>query len=272
MTKIVRFHNPELHNLSALKNQTANLRSIQIVLQSHYKGERTHEEALQECDRLLGTSGVASLDIDESHHTDEGVRMCPPFSYANVGDPYIPTLIRDHANQAWIVGCWAEVVEEYEQENNLGDYEVFEECPEVCPNCDEDHFTLKHFVGFSHGMSEWQYSRLEEFGSPRGPSYSWVCQSCNQHCFAEDDAGTIQVGETDDFEPVYVRALKVDEIDPFNGTPTSVVDGPKIGVFEFQLVVGELEMLTYETPQEAKDAWGAILKIQAGLDSNHRNP
>ena len=95
-----------------------------------------HECKLEACNEMLGTSGVEALDVEDApHYTDEGIRMCPPFSYCNAGDPYVVTLLRDHDAGQWIISDYAAVLEEYEQEEELGDYETFDECPEDCPSC-----------------------------------------------------------------------------------------------------------------------------------------
>ena len=109
--------------------------------------------------------------------------MCPPFSYCNAGDPYITTLLRDHDAGQWIISDYAAVLEEYERENELADYETFDECPDRCPSCNRASFTLKHFPG-----------------SGRGDTYSWICDSCNHHCFA------IEGYEPGEWEKVECRA------------------------------------------------------------------
>lgn len=127
-----------------------------------------HERALEACAELLNGCGVESLSPEGADsYTDSGVGYCPPFSYVNFGDPYLTTLARDHERGMWVVACWGDLLEEYEKEHKLADYEEFEEEPEHCPSCDGTAFDLEHFPG-----------------SARGDSWSWVCKACNHHCLA----------------------------------------------------------------------------------------
>jgi len=82
-----------------------------------------HEIILEACDELLGTNGVEALEIEgDSYHTDDGIRMCSAFSYCNAGDPYVVTLMRDHVAGEWLVASWGDALDEYERDNELGDY------------------------------------------------------------------------------------------------------------------------------------------------------
>jgi hypothetical protein len=158
----------------------------------------SHEVKLCAIDELLGTFGVEALNIDgDGTHTDEGIRMCPAFSYCNAGDPYVATLLRDHVAGAWLVAGYGDALEEYERENHLGDSEEHDECPEECPECGRKAFTLEFFPSFA-----------------RGPSFSWVCNSCNRHAFAVPGDVTIS---NSDGETAQVHAL----VDVF----TVLVDG-----------------------------------------------
>lgn len=95
-----------------------------------------HEAMLQACADLLGMHDVAALEMEDAdQYTDEGIRMCPPFSYCNAGDPYITTLARDHERGQWVIASWGDLCEEYEREHKIGDHEEFEEAPERCPSC-----------------------------------------------------------------------------------------------------------------------------------------
>lgn len=179
---------------------------------------------LEACADLLGMCGVVALEIENADtYTDEGIRMCPPFSYCNAGDTYAITLARDHENGAWVIACWGDLLEEYEKEHELGDYQVFDECPERCLNCHRDSFELEFFPG-----------------SARGPSYSWVCDSCNSHCFAQSAEDAVPIGEDDSGETAYVHARKP------NGMPWC-----------FYVKVGQnfLDDIAYPTAQAARDAW-----------------
>ena len=77
-----------------------------------------HEAKLEACNELLGMHGVEAIQSEDApHYTDEGVRMCPPFSYCNTGDTYALTLIRDHSAGQWMVASWGDAFEEYEAEH-----------------------------------------------------------------------------------------------------------------------------------------------------------
>ena len=88
-----------------------------------------HERALAACDELLGGCGVEALNIDNdpNDHRDGNVRFCPAFSYVNFGDPYVATLMRDHDAEEWMICGWGDACEEYEQENEIGNYAKEEE-------------------------------------------------------------------------------------------------------------------------------------------------
>ena len=102
------------------------------------------------------------------------------------------------------------MAEERERDAELGDYEVFEECPERCPDC--------------HGQGRADTMRLEFFpGSARGPAFSWVCDACNHHCFAETVGDStnpgVKVGETEDGSDAIVRFTGVAFIVELDGEP-----------------------------------------------------
>lgn len=126
-----------------------------------------HEQMLCACDDLLGRYGVESLAIEDEEHTDNGARYCPPFSYVNFGDPYITTLARDHENSAWVIASWGDLLEEYQEEHNLGSYTEYDEKPERCRECHRTSFTF-----------EKNETRC-----------AWRCDSCNScHLAAEGAA------------------------------------------------------------------------------------
>lgn len=130
----------------------------------------SHEVKLQACNELLDMCGIEALNPEgASSYTDEGIRLCPPFSYLNAGDTYNTTLARDHKRERWVVACWGDLLEEVEKEEKIGDWEEWEECPDRCVSCHapESVLFLTHFPN-----------------SGRGDSYSWVCNSCNHHHFA----------------------------------------------------------------------------------------
>lgn len=137
-----------------------------------------HEVKLAACNELLETCGVEGLTIEGESYTDEGIRMCPPFSYCNMGDTYDTTLIRDHEHGQWIISSWGDVYEEYCQEHKIGDYEEFEEAPDRCPSCHAKSFTLNTFM-----RGDWKDGAFVETGT----GYSFVCDSCNHHCCTAKD-------------------------------------------------------------------------------------
>jgi hypothetical protein len=145
-----------------------------------YNEPSDHDKILAACDELLGTCGVEALEVDgDGYHTDDGIRMCPAFSYCNAGDPYVATIARDHSAGAWVVACWGDLLEEYENENELGDAARFDEAPESCPSCGKrGTFTLESFERGEHTADGWKAS---------GIGYSFVCAECNHHCLTADD-------------------------------------------------------------------------------------
>lgn len=135
---------------------------------SCYNDPSNHELILSAANELLGGYGVEGLPIDDApNYTDGGTGMCPPFSYVNNGDSYTATLARDHRASAWVVASWADLLEEYEKENNLAGYERFARKPKQCVACHArpDAITLESF----------------------GAIYAWVCVSCNHHHMTPDD-------------------------------------------------------------------------------------
>jgi hypothetical protein len=143
--------------------------AVYAVLSRKRAHDFTQQDALQEVDKLLGNHGIESIEPEGCDTYTDGVFGCPPLSYSNNGDSYAWTLVRDHAARRWMICGWADALEEYERENETGDYETFEECPDRCPSCHAKAFTLKHYPH-----------------SARGDSYSWICDSCNHHCLAVD--------------------------------------------------------------------------------------
>jgi len=127
-----------------------------------------HEQALAACNDLLGGYGVESMNPGDAHYTDCGVGMCPAFSFGNTGDIYDIALYRDHERGAWVVDTGAALIEAYEREHKIGDFEEFASRPDECPACRaDDGLVLEHFPK-----------------SSRGDTYSWVCRHCNHHAFA----------------------------------------------------------------------------------------
>lgn len=173
MSRIPRHDVPSIEALLELaphRSDAIGKRDIAVAIHYILASFLNHEAKLQMCDDLLDTHGIESLDPENEGFYDEGIDMCPPFSYCNAGDTYALTLARDHKAHAWVIASWGDLLEEYEQENKLGDYEEFDERPSRCPSCHSGSLKLEHFPN-----------------SGRGPSYSWVCESCNHHCFATLD-------------------------------------------------------------------------------------
>lgn len=146
----------------------------------HRPDTRKHEALLLACADLLGMHDVASLEIEgERHYTDEGIRMCPPFSYANAGDTYVTTLARDHERGQWVIASWGDLCEEYEREHKIGDHEEFDEAPERCPSCGEKGtFKLESYNAGSWESGQWV---------SEGTRYSFVCGECNHSCHTPED-------------------------------------------------------------------------------------
>jgi hypothetical protein len=149
--RIPRFFEPTLEDLKDLPCDEETREKIRAVLcgeilpadaspaakawsdSCHHRPDPTgHEMMLCAADDLLGTSGTEGLEIEgDHHHMDEGIRMCPAFSYCNAGDPYTTTLLRDHVESAWLVAGWGDALDEYERENELGSYLPCEDCDEL---------------------------------------------------------------------------------------------------------------------------------------------
>jgi len=81
-----------------------------------FNAPSTHEQVLAAANEIIGGHGVESLNRCESdYHTDDGVRFCPPYSYVNLGDPYICTLMRNHTTGRYIVSSWGDIAERLEK-------------------------------------------------------------------------------------------------------------------------------------------------------------
>jgi hypothetical protein len=191
--RIKRFDIPTLDDLLPLKSNSVGefeLGYLAWYLVLCNAGTITHEEALAACSKTLGMHDVVSLDIEGAgHFTDEGIRYCSAFSYANAGDPYIVTLLRDHKAGQWIVSDYASVLEECEKENKLGDYEEFDEEPERCPSCHATDFELETFERRREPMTD----DLPKAGGSTATwdkpviGYYFACTSCNHHCQTAED-------------------------------------------------------------------------------------
>lgn len=163
---------------------------VHAVLERHHTDpDFTHEDALQECDQILDTCGVVSLDIEAADsYNDEGIRLCPPFTYCNAGDSYATTLARDHENGTWVIASWADLAEAYEKEHKLGDFEEFDECPDSCVDCGHSKLNLE-----SYKAGHWEGSIFVG----EGTRYTFVCGSCNRHHTAAEG-----FEPSNDFDPM----------------------------------------------------------------------
>lgn len=169
----------EIQRIEGVDEETA--ATVLAILTRPLSRDFTHEHAIKACDEAMSGHGIESVDPEGAPSFVDGrIAMCPPFSYVNLGDSYAATLARDHEKGVWLISCWAELLETVEKAHKLGDFEEFEEEPDTCPACNGSTMTLEHFPH-----------------SARGPSYSWVCESCGHHAFAvegykppsdEDDA------------------------------------------------------------------------------------
>jgi len=90
---------PSIHQLMLLPRvDQATARALRDVLLS----PRRVDQRLQIADQILEGHGVEAVGTD-FEFTDEGLRGCPRFTYVNMGDLYIVTLIRDHKNERWVI-------------------------------------------------------------------------------------------------------------------------------------------------------------------------
>jgi len=143
--RIPRFLYPSLEDLAGLKSDKVTdetLEKIRAVLCDEidpreaspaaaqwydrcYNKPKKHGHEMKLCavDDLLGNHGTESIEAEgDGYYNDEGVHMCPAFTYSNTGDTYAATLLRDHVESEWLVASWGDALDEYEQENELGSY------------------------------------------------------------------------------------------------------------------------------------------------------
>jgi cation diffusion facilitator CzcD-associated flavoprotein CzcO len=82
----------------------------------HHVRATSHELILEACNDLLDGCGVEAIRPNcDPQHYDEGIRMCPAYSYVNTGDSYALTLVRDHEDSCWRVMSWADAVDRHEK-------------------------------------------------------------------------------------------------------------------------------------------------------------
>lgn len=74
-----------------------------------------HERVLEAANEIIGGHGIETLDLDDDRYTDGNTAFCPRYSYVNLGDPYLTTLLRDHKNSRFIVASYGEIVEKAER-------------------------------------------------------------------------------------------------------------------------------------------------------------
>ncbi len=195
-----RFDIPTLDDLLPLKSNSVGefeLGYLAGYLVLCNAGTISHEEALAACDKVLGNHGIETIAPEgrdgrgvPGNYTDEGVRHLPPFSYSNNGDSYHPTLVRDHKEGKWLIAGWADVLEAFEKEHKLNDYEEFDEEPERCPSCGKtDCFDLETFERRREPMTD----DLPKAGGSTATwdkpviGYYFACTSCNHHCQTAED-------------------------------------------------------------------------------------
>lgn len=138
--------------------QTAGI--FKILRRWQYGGEDyTYNDALEALNTLIGGHGIESVDPEGApHFTTEGIRLCPPYSYVNMGDSYARTIAFDHANRCWVVSSFADMLEITEQSYKLGDYAEYEYRPDYCSSC--------HASGAKITLEE------------ENGRFWWVCGSC----------------------------------------------------------------------------------------------
>jgi hypothetical protein len=100
-----------------LKPSEASEAAVKWASQCYHRPKETgHEMILEACDDLLNGCGVEAIKPEcDPQHYDEGIRMCPAYSYVNTGDAYAWTLVRDHEASRWLVASWSDVVERHEK-------------------------------------------------------------------------------------------------------------------------------------------------------------
>lgn len=180
-TKLERFDVPTREALKDLPRVTDE--EIDAILVVFADEDATHEEILQRCDKILDAHGVVSLEIEDARrYTDDGIRFCPPFSYVNMGDPYVATLARDHEHGKWVVAGWADMAEDYARAHKIGSFEEYEKKPERCRDCHGESFT---FETNAEHATDGQIDRWFE------------CDECGEHHTASDDYKPAEDEETD---------------------------------------------------------------------------
>lgn len=82
----------------------------------HPPKAKGHELILVALNDLLQGSGVEALQPPcQPEYDDGGVRMCPLYSYVNMGDTYDETIVRDHERGRWLVSSWGDLLERHER-------------------------------------------------------------------------------------------------------------------------------------------------------------
>ena len=132
------------------------------------KSNRRVDKQIEMVDQIVEGHGIEAVGDDFSY-TDEGLRHCPMFTYVNMGDTYIQTLIRDHGNERWVVADleWmANQVESRGRRERQGNPKVGKLISEL-PKTDKRYTIRPEFVGQSpipqyvvrlagkSGLSEW---------------------------------------------------------------------------------------------------------------------
>lgn len=103
---------PSIKTLARIESNEGDARVIAKRLRKALESAHSWENALTECDAILNTHGVESIEFPgEPFYTDEGMRFCGRYSYCNTGDTYAVTVIRDHKRGTWLVCSWGDLVE-----------------------------------------------------------------------------------------------------------------------------------------------------------------
>lgn len=114
LEQLEKTRNPGRGNLQKIRSMLLGHKSPSELFPGDYY-EWNHDAEIRVMNYLLDGHGVESCACSPERVTDNGLRFCPTFSYVNMGDPYVTTILRDHKQGKWIVASYGEVVEEWER-------------------------------------------------------------------------------------------------------------------------------------------------------------
>jgi hypothetical protein len=77
---------------------------------SCYSQPSTNAQILHAVDCVLETCGVESFTLPSNGYRCHA-RYQGHYTYANTGDTYAATIVRDHARRRWLVCSWGDLVE-----------------------------------------------------------------------------------------------------------------------------------------------------------------